>query len=429
VDVYYTADGEDITWTFDARGNRLTEQKYAGGVSAGNTALEYYDYSDLIKGRGTWHFNYDKNGNMTARGMSGTWNGSDYTWASDSGELWEYGYDLSNRMISVKKSSAGTKGLKAIAAYVYDIRGLRVESIKTGSADDTGSSASDSGTTTYYQYGLNGELLWTDDGTTQGKYIYAHATIWAEVRTTDGKSATYYHHADHTGTTECITDASGTVVLNASYESYGKLVHENGTVSFKVSFTGKQIDEDTGLYYFNARWYDAELGRFVSEDPARDGTNWYEYCRNNPLKYMDPTGLAPYINGAYDGPYDPNHKTPDVTYEPQWDSSSGPSNTNTNSDTDTDSQQKSEPEEDHSSSEAELSSNKGTVYEESINSEFISDMKDFWDRSKTFVRYTSDDISKRDAKISPPCYCDFISFLLHRRPAKPLHFFWLRVKI
>ena len=83
----------------------------------------------------------------------------------------------------------------------------------------------------------------------------------------------------------------GKVVWEASYEAYGKLVHENGTVSFKASFTGKQIDEDTGLYYFNARWYDAELGRFVTEDPARDGTNWYEYCKNNPLKYMDPTGL------------------------------------------------------------------------------------------------------------------------------------------
>jgi hypothetical protein len=50
------------------------------------------------------------------------------------------------------------------------------------------------------------------------------------------------------------------------------------------------VDADTGLYYFNARWYDAELGRFVTEDPARDGSNWYEYCGNNPLKYTDQTG-------------------------------------------------------------------------------------------------------------------------------------------
>ncbi len=54
---------------------------------------------------------------------------------------------------------------------------------------------------------------------------------------------------------------------------------------------GKDYDEAAGLYYFNARWYDAELGRFTTEDPARDGLNWYIYCGNNPIKYTDPTGL------------------------------------------------------------------------------------------------------------------------------------------
>ncbi len=233
VEVYYSADGEDISWTFDARGNRLTEVKYEGGASAGNLSLEYYANSDLIKTRGSWQFNYDKNGNMLSRGTAGTWNGNSYEWAAGRGELWEYGYDLSNRLVSVKKSVTGTDGLKAVASYRYDIRGLRVESLK------------DSGVT-YYQYGLNGELLWSDDGSTQEKYVYANAAVWAEVRTTGGESAAYYHHTDHLGTTETITDASGTVVWDASYEAYGKLVHENGTVSFKASFTGKQVDSDTG---------------------------------------------------------------------------------------------------------------------------------------------------------------------------------------
>ena len=66
----------------------------------------------------------------------------------------------------MKKSAAGTGGLKAVASYVYDIRGLRVESVK------------DSGVT-YYQYGLSGELLWSDDGSIQEKFVYANATIWA----------------------------------------------------------------------------------------------------------------------------------------------------------------------------------------------------------------------------------------------------------
>ena len=52
-------------------------------------------------------------------------------------------------------------------------------------------------------------------------------------------------------------------------------------------------DEDTGLMYFNARWYDADTGRFITEDPVKDGLLWYAYANNNPLKFTDPTGFAP----------------------------------------------------------------------------------------------------------------------------------------
>jgi hypothetical protein len=45
------------------------------------------------------------------------------------------------------------------------------------------------------------------------------------------------------------------------------------------------------LYYFNARWYDPTLGRFITEDPVKDGINWHVYVANNPLRYTDPTGL------------------------------------------------------------------------------------------------------------------------------------------
>ena len=50
------------------------------------------------------------------------------------------------------------------------------------------------------------------------------------------------------------------------------------------------MDVATGLYYFNQRYYDAELGRFIQEDPAGQGLNPYAYCGNSPLIYTDPDG-------------------------------------------------------------------------------------------------------------------------------------------
>ena len=57
-------------------------------------------------------------------------------------------------------------------------------------------------------------------------------------------------------------------------------------------FTGKEPDPDTTLYYSNARWYDSSLGRFITEDPIKDGLNWYGYCGGNPLVFVDPSGFA-----------------------------------------------------------------------------------------------------------------------------------------
>ena len=66
-----------------------------------------------------------------------------------------------------------------------------------------------------------------------------------------------------------------------------------GIIDESVKYTGKYLDPVTGLYYFNARWYDPDLARFTTEDPARDGINWYVYVLNNPLRWFDPSGLKP----------------------------------------------------------------------------------------------------------------------------------------
>jgi RHS repeat-associated protein len=107
-----------------------------------------------------------------------------------------------------------------------------------------------------------------------------------------GMGACLYHSPDHEGSTDVITDSSGNIVWDGDYEAFGSVARSNGTIGFTPSYTGKEFDTDTGLYYFNARWYDPTLGRFITEDPARSGGNWFAYCSNNPLTHTDPTGLA-----------------------------------------------------------------------------------------------------------------------------------------
>ena len=73
-----------------------------------------------------------------------------------------------------------------------------------------------------------------------------------------------------------------------------------GEVANKLRYTGREFDRETGLYYYRARYYDPELGRFYTEDPLgfRAGINFYAYVSNNPLIYRDPTGLFNFIAGA-----------------------------------------------------------------------------------------------------------------------------------
>ncbi len=62
-------------------------------------------------------------------------------------------------------------------------------------------------------------------------------------------------------------------------------------------YTGKKEDDGTGLKYFGARFYDAEVGRFIGADPAQDGDNWFVYCSDNPINRIDPNGLRDAIDG------------------------------------------------------------------------------------------------------------------------------------
>ncbi len=101
----------------------------------------------------------------------------------------------------------------------------------------------------------------------------------------------FFHHTDIVGTVRAVTDISGAVIARYAYEPFGSLTTASGVVDGELHrFTGKPSDLETSLSYFNARYYDPALGRFMSSDPAKEGLNWFVYCNGNPLMFIDQNG-------------------------------------------------------------------------------------------------------------------------------------------
>ncbi len=112
-----------------------------------------------------------------------------------------------------------------------------------------------------------------------------------------------YVHPDSLGSSSVATDASGTVVGSQTYKPFGETWASTGAFGTDRKFTGQRLDGGSGLYFYNARYYDPGVGRFVSADSTvpdesnPQDYNRYSYVRNNPLIYTDPTGLSCVLYG------------------------------------------------------------------------------------------------------------------------------------
>lgn len=110
-----------------------------------------------------------------------------------------------------------------------------------------------------------------------------------------GSNDLVYFHQDHLTGTSVMSNASGATVSTVKYFPFGATRSESSTLPTDKKFTGQRLDS-TGLYFYNARYYDPEIGRFVSADllvptPAfPQAFNRYAYGVNNPTRYTDPTG-------------------------------------------------------------------------------------------------------------------------------------------
>jgi RHS repeat-associated protein len=93
-----------------------------------------------------------------------------------------------------------------------------------------------------------------------------------------------------------MSDSTGTTISSIKYMPFGDRRNSQGTIATDKQFTGQRLD-GTGLYYYNARYYDPAIGRFISADDVQDyspqSLNRYSYNLNNPLKYIDPSGHKP----------------------------------------------------------------------------------------------------------------------------------------
>ena len=106
----------------------------------------------------------------------------------------------------------------------------------------------------------------------------------------------YVYHFDGTGHTVALTDKSNVVTHKYAYSPYGKVLGQVDVPSQPFKYAGQVgiFTESENLYYMRARYYDAEVGRFISEDPAGfvDGPNLYAYVGGNPSMLVDPSGLG-----------------------------------------------------------------------------------------------------------------------------------------
>ena len=126
----------------------------------------------------------------------------------------------------------------------------------------------------------------------------------------DATEEWYYYHYDGLGSVVALSNISGTIVEKYEYDVFGTVtIHSpgpdqtwgtgddttlvNSAFGNPYMFTGRRYDDETGLYYYRARYYAPDLGRFLQPDPIGydDGMNMYTYCGNNPTGFVDPWGL------------------------------------------------------------------------------------------------------------------------------------------
>ena len=152
------------------------------------------------------------------------------------------------------------------------------------------------GTVTWFVYdlmkGLPDMIGEYDDG---GTLIagYTHGPSVDEIISMRRGGGSYFYQTDGLGSITSLNDNTEAAVNTYVYDSFGHVVNKAEAVANPYGFTGRVLDSESGLMYYRTRYYDASIGRFISADPIGfiGGINFYAYCLNDPVNFIDPFGL------------------------------------------------------------------------------------------------------------------------------------------
>ena len=250
----------------------------AGGIT---TSYDYNELNQLVKsqankadGTATSHktFDYDRNGNQIGEKDSVT------------GQSKIMGYDAADRL-SLYAAKDGD-AVELTQENQYNGNGQRIQKKETKGQTTKANNY-------YYQ---NGTVLYTTDESDKRTSLNLMG-VENNVIATARDEKWYLYNKDVRGSTSSLVNGTGEAAAAYEYDAFGNTTVRAGEgFENEICYTGQVYDTSTGLYYYNARFYDPENGRFVSQDTYRgeikEPGTWhlYAYCANNPVNYVDSSG-------------------------------------------------------------------------------------------------------------------------------------------
>ncbi len=247
--------GTPETYDYDLTGNRTTSFL---------STLHNHDDANRLLEDDDFTYTYDANGNLETK-----------TSKAVPTDVTTYAWDAQDQLIKIDFPDSTT------VTYKYDGFGRRIEKNFNGAV-------------TRYVYDEE-DILLEYDGSNSFVARYSHGDrIDQPLAVQRAGVGFFYYQADHLGSIRSLTASSGTVANAYGYDSYGRLLSISELFVQPYAYTGRELDAESGLYYYRARYYDAQVGRFLSEDPLGfegDDKNLYRYVLNNPVNFVDPLGL------------------------------------------------------------------------------------------------------------------------------------------